>query len=342
MKYEYKGKEIYPIVGISHNAIAYFGGITMREFYQDKIKCARAWRIAVEKIQEHFGDLLSLKSITGPHISYGHIICLGAPVIFPENTEPNVKPIIASIDEGIEFLLAKRNIDYSQQPIFKHYYEICSYLKEQFPERNVQFSGMGYEGPITSAILMRGPDFIYDIIDEPEKAKQFLAMLTDSIVNFRLFINNVNGIPEINPNGAGLCDDFASLISPDMWPEFVVPYWNQCYEKITTGKRSLHCENLAPGHLKYLKEVKLSHFQPSVSKMLTIENIKANTDVPFDWLLYSFEITEMSDFEISEWVDKTVQAGIVKIRTQFGRYALENDKMDRILAFYKAFEKYKI
>jgi hypothetical protein len=167
-------------------------------------------------------------------------------------------------------------------------------------------------------------------------------MLTNSIADFCHFINRVNGIPEVNPNGAGLCDDFASLISPNMWPEFVIPYWNQYYEKITTGKRWLHCENLAPEHIKYLKEVNLSHFQPSVSKMLTIENIKENTDVPFDWLLYAFEIIEMNDLQIEEWVDKTVQAGITHVRTQFGRYACENNKLDRILAFYKAFEKYKI
>ncbi len=342
VKYEYKGNEIYPIVEIYHDAIVYLGGITMREFYQDKVKCAKAWRIAGEKIHEYFGDLLSIKNITGPPISYGHIICLGSPVIFPENTEPNVRPMLASIDEGIDLLLKKRDIDYSQHPLFKHYYDICGYLKEQFPEQNVQFSGMGYEGPITTAVLLRGHDFIYDIIDEPEKAKIFLTMLTNSIADFCHFINRVNGIPEVNPNGAGLCDDFASLISPNMWPEFVIPYWNQYYEKITTGKRWLHCENLAPEHIKYLKEVNLSHFQPSVSKMLTIENIKENTDVPFDWLLYAFEIIEMNDLQIEEWVEKTVQAGITHVRTQFGRYACENNKLDRILAFYKAFEKYKI
>jgi hypothetical protein len=49
----------------------------------------------------------------------------------------------------------------------------------------------------------------------------------------------------------------------------------------------------------------------------------------------------MTDEEIEEWVDNAVRAGIRKIRTQFGRYAWKEGKMDRILAFYKAFEKYK-
>ena len=49
----------------------------------------------------------------------------------------------------------------------------------------------------------------------------------------------------------------------------------------------------------------------------------------------------MSDVQIQKWVDKTVEAGVSIIRTQFGRYTCQSGKLDRIKAFYKAFEKYK-
>jgi len=342
MKYAYNDVEIHPSVEIYHDAIVHLGGITMSEFFKDKVKCAQAWRIGLKRIYEYFGDMLPLRAVSGPPISYGHIICLGSPVTYPENAEPNVKPMFSNIDEGIALLEAKKDIDYGAQPLFKHYYELCNYLNEQFPDQNVRFSGMGAQGPLTSAILMRGQDFIYDVYDEPEKAKRFLSLLTDSIVGFHHFTNKVNGMLEVNPHSAGLADDFASLISPDMWSEFVVPYWNQYFEGLTTGTRSVHCENLAPAHLKYLKDVRLSHYQPSVSNLLTIENVKANTDIPFDWLLYSYNITEMSDTEIEQWVDKTVEAGIILVRTQFGQYACETNKLDRVKAFYKAFDKYKM
>ncbi len=342
MKYAYKGTEIKPSVEIYHDAIAYLGGVSMREFFLDKEKCAEAWRVAGEKIYDYFGDLLPMRSVSGPPISYGHIICLGCPVEYPEDGEPNVKPVFTSIDEGIKALKEKENIDYSMQPIFKHYYEMCSFLQEKFPDQKVGLSGLGLEGPLTSAILMRGLDFLYDLYDEPEKTKEFLSLLTDSIIGFKRFINRINGLPEIDPEGCGLADDFASLVPPDLWPEFVVPYWNRYYEGLTTGSRSVHCENLSPAHLKYLRDVNLSHYQPSVSNMLTLENVKANTDIPFDWLLYAYHITEMSDEQIQEWVDRTVEAGVTLIRTQFGQYACSIGKLDRIKAFYKAFEKYRI
>ncbi len=342
MKYAYNGVTIRPSVEIYHDSIAWLGGITLKEFFWDKEKCAQAWKIGHKKIKEYFGDILPLRAVAGTPISYGHIICLGAPVTYPENTEPNVKPMLSSIDEGIELLVEKKDIDYSKQPLFHHYYDLCNYLKEQFPDQNVGFSGMGAQGPLTSAVLLRGQDFIYDVYDEPEKVKKFLSLLTDSIINFHRFTKRVNDQPEINPHGTGLADDFASLIAPDMWPEFVIPYWNQYYEGLTTGRRSVHCENLAPAHLKYLKYTGVSHFQPSVSDLLTIENIKANTDIPFDWLLYAYRITQMNDEEIQKWVDKTVEAGITLIRTQFGQFTCEAGKLDRIKAFYKAFEKYKV
>lgn len=341
MMCEYKGVEIRPSVEIYHDAIVHLGGITMREFFKDKVKCAEAWKTGREKIYSYFGDMLPLRAVSGPPISYGHLICLGAPVEFPEDSEPNVKPMVSSIDEGIEVLSAKKDINYSEQELFKHYYDLCNYLSTQFPNQNVSFSGMGAQGPLTSAVLMRGQDFFYDMYDEPDKVKEFLHLLTSSIIDFHKFTNSINGVPEVSTTGRGLADDFASLIPPDMWRDFVVPYWNQYFEGLTTGKRSVHCENLSPTHLKYLKDVKLSHYQPSVSDLLTLENVKANTDIPFDWLLYSYHITEMSDEQIQEWVDKTIEAGVTLIRTQFGKFTCQTGKLHRIKSFYKAFDKYR-
>ncbi len=81
-------------------------------------------------------------------------------------------------------------------------------------------------------------------------------------------------------------------------------------------------------------------YQPSVAQRLTLDNVRANTDVPFDWLLYAYRVTEMSDTQIQKWVDSAVEAGVTRIRTQFGKYAWSTGKIDRIEAFCRAFEKY--
>ena len=141
--------------------------------------------------------------------------------------------------------------------------------------------------------------------------------------------------------GGSLADDFASMISPSLWPEYVIPYWNTYFENTTSGiNRFLHCENTCPEQLRYLKDAGITMYQPSVAQRLTLDNVRANTGVPFDWLVYAYRVTEMSDTQMQKWVDSAVEAGVTRIRTQFGKYAWSTGKIDRIEAFCRAFEKY--
>lgn len=345
MKYAYQGKEIYPQVEMYHDVIPYLGGISDREFYTDPQACIEAWRKANAAMSEFFCGYFQTKAPTAPPFSYGHLVCLGAPYRIPEHGEPNVKPFAEDIDEAIEILKAKRGQDFSDNDLFRHYVMMNTEIEKAFPGTKVPLAtGLGYEGIITSAVLMRGQDFLCDLYDEPEKVHEFLNLLNESIIEYKKFLNAFHGRPILDTYGSWLADDFASLVPPTMWQEFVTPYWRQFFENVTVpnGKRTVHCENTIPAQLRYLKEVGLGHYQPSVADALTIENIRENTDVPFDWLLYAFHIVNMTDAEIEAWVDSTVQAGIRKVRTQFGRYAWSIGKMDKLMTFYKAFDKYRV
>jgi len=342
MKYSYQQNELFPVVEVYHDIIPYLSGIGMKDFYMDKQKCAYAWKTSTEKLRNYYGDLFPMRKPSPPPISYGHLICIGAPVNFPDDGEPNVSHFAHSIDEAIDILKAEKGKDFSKNEMFQHYLDEWSYLKASFPGDNISFTGFGDEGPITSAVLMRGQDFYCDLYDEPQKCGVFLKLLTDSIVDYNKLIRRINKQPEIQESGY-VADDFASLIPPTMWDEFVIPFWNQIYEGLCNGKeRFVHCENLMPVHLKHLKNAKITHYQPSVSCKITLENIKENLDpsITYDWLLYAFHITDMTDKQIEDWVDRTVHAGVSIIRTQVGAYACQRDRLDKITAFFRAFEKY--
>ena len=342
MKYHYNQKEIFPIAEIYHDIIPYLSKIGMKDFYMDKEKCVYAWKTATKILKEYFGDLFPMRKPAPAPISYGHLISIGAPVTIPDDGEPNISPFAGSIEEAIEFLKEKKGKDFSKNEMFQHYLDVWNHLKEVFPEDSIPFTGFGDEGPVTSAVLMRGQDFFSDLYDEPEKCGEFLKLLTESIVDFVKTYRKINKQPEIQESGY-IADDFASLISPGMWDEFVVPYWNQQYESLCDGKtRFVHVENLYPDHLKYLKKAGITHYQPSVSEKITLENVKENLDpdITFDWLLYSFRITEMTDRQIEDWVDKAVNAGVSIIRTQLGAYTCQKNKLDRIIKFIEVFEKY--
>lgn len=358
LQYAYKGNEIRPWAGYSpYHIYAYFADVSAREYFNNPRAIAHAYRVGSEKIKAYFGDLLP---VLGPHpfpFSYGHLVCLGGEYEMPENTEPNVHPFAGSADEAIRILKEKKGMDFGSHPLVRHYVDLNDALRRELPGMEIPFYGPHPQGPFTSAMLMRGVDFIYDIVDEPDKAEELLSLMTDSIIEYRRFLAQMNGLPFPDPDGSGihdgmpprypfgpaLMDDFAAQASPDMWPRFVIPFWNRIYESATTGPhRFLHCEDMKPPHLQYLQDAKITYYQPSVSNHLTVDIIKAHTDVKIDWLLYSFRIVDMTDSEIQEWVDQTVEAGVRVIRTQFGPHTHRKGKMDRILAFFKAFEKYRV
>ncbi len=344
MRYEYNGKAFYPIVEIYHDVIPYLADITDKEFYWDGEKCAAAWKKANAAIEDYFGSRLDVRVPSAPPLSYGHLVSLGAPLRIPEEGEPNVRPFVSSLEEGIELLKSKKGCDFFDNPIAQHYIAVNNLLQKHFPEYKISpIAGYGYEGIITSAILMRGQDFLCDLYDDPELVHEFLSLLNESIIDFVKAQRRINNQPEVNPSFTGCCDDFASLIPPYMWEEFVVPYWKRYYEALSSGgTHFMHCENTYPEQLRYLRAAGITRYQPSVAERLTIENVRENTDLPFDWLLYAYRIVDMTDTQIEEWVDQTVQAGIWKIRTQFGKYAWSIGKMDKILTFLNAFEKYRV
>jgi len=315
----------------------YLADLKLDEIYKSSAACAKAFKVGRKKVKEIFGPEIITGSPSCAPISYGHIICLGSPVTFPEDSEPGVQPIYKSIDEGIKAL--KKEIDFRKNSLFKHYIDMWHYLQKTFPDEKVSFSGFGWEGPITTAVLLRGTSFYLDILDIPEKAKEFLYLVTDSIIKFSYFTRKINGEPLINSEGSGLADDLSSLISPSLWNEFVIPYWNKYYEGLTTGKRGIHVENLKPGHLKYLKEVNVVHYDPSISKDLSPRIIKDKIDIPFGWRLASFDLVQMSKEEVNKWICNSIKEGANSIFHILEKPSCQNRNIEKIKIFIKTCKK---
>jgi len=316
-----------------HEAYAYLSGLKLDEIYKDYFSCAKAFEVGRKKIKEIFGEQVVVGSPSCAPISYGHIICLGVPVSFPEDSEPGVRPIYKNIDEGIDAL--KKDVDFSKNELFKHYLGMWEYLKNKFPDEKVYFSGFGWEGPITTAVLLRGTDFYMDIFDCPEKVKNFLSLVTESVIKFVYFTRNINNEPPINSESSGLADDLSSLISPSLWDEFVIPYWERYYSGLTTGKRTIHVENLKPEHLPYLKKVNISYYDPSVSPALSPKIIKEKIDIPFEWRLPSFQLRDMKKGDVRKWIYEMIKEGADTLFHIIGKECCLGNNPDKVKEFIK-------
>ncbi|RLE09917.1 hypothetical protein DRJ00_02985 [Candidatus Aerophobetes bacterium] len=289
------GRFSWNVSVVQEMVFPYLAGVRMDEFFLKEESCAKSFRIGREKLKEIFGkeidnDEITLPQVSGPHLSYGHLACLGAKILFPEDSEPVPKPLYSTIKEAVNALRGKISFE----------------------------------------------KFFLDLYDHPKLAKKFLELLTQSIVEFVHFIRKLNGHPEIDQERGGLCDDFSSLISPSLWPDFVLPYWEKYYQGTTSGARSIHVENLTPEHLKYLEEINVVLYDPSVSPKLTPDIIRRRISIPFMWRLHSFQVSTMSKQDIRNWVFQTVRRGASYIYTSIDRNTLKADGPEKIRAFIKA------
>ena len=338
-------RKINRVAEIVQDATIYLGGVTVCEYFTQPSVFKKMWETSRRKFDEMFGEtrehIIIYPGIHCPAISYGHLGCIGAKIRYPEDSEPNMLQMVDSVDDGIKWL--KSGWDFSKSDIFKHYDAYHRKLKEDFPDRKIPFSGLGRQGPVTSAVLMRGQDFYIDMYEHPKESKEFLRLLTDSIIEYEKFICGINNVALPDNSGAGICDDFAGLVAPNMFDEFVVPYWNRLYEGLTVaGTRWLHCEGMSHAHLPYLAKCKISYFQPSVSPLLSCQMLAEDLRIPYDWLLPSFELQNMEAVKIERWVDDTVKTGVQSIRAQAGKYLLENYGTEKIYNYLNAFEKYDL
>jgi len=327
-------------VEIYIDALIYLGGTGFGEYYTQPSVFKKAWETSRRSLEEMFGGVMEYMSLPGlscPPLSYGHLGCIGAKIRYPENSDPNMVQMVDSVEEGIKWLERGRN--FSESDLFKLYYAYHEKIKEDFPDKKVWFSGLGKEGPITSAVLMRGQDFYVDMYEKPEESKKFLRLLTESLIKFEKFMRKINNLAATGEPNADIADDFAGFVAPNMFDEFVVPYWNQFYGETTvTGMRGLHCEGMSRAHLPYLAKCNIGYYQPSVSPLLTCEMLAEDLKIEYDWLLPTFELADMDKTQISKWVEKTAATGVPLIRTQAGRYLLQNYGAEKIYYYLEAFD----
>lgn len=190
----------------------------------------------------------------------------------------------------------------------------------------------GQEGPITSAVLLRGSAFYQDLLDSPKVAHHLLSVVTQTYVDFVKFVRRCNGQPERGP--VGIADDMAGTISPAMWPEFVIPYWTRIYQALGSGHRSLHSELLRPAHLALLLQLELDSLDPGNDQYLTVEDLVANLGATtFWWNLFTVrDMLNGTAESIRELYAASVRAGARHIMTELCR----GTPPDNIRAFVQA------
>ena len=321
------------VASSSQGALREITGTPIREFNLNPDACIDAYRRGRPMIREVFGDEVGLPGLITPAISYGHVNCLGSELLFPEGGEVAQTHIYGSLEEGIEAL--REPVDFASAGMAPFYLDFRARMQEAFPGETIGFS-FGLEGPITTAYEVRGDGFFTDILDDLSLACEFMQALIDSILGFHRFLCSVGDRPVINPHGAGMCDDLSSFIPPRVFRDIVLPYWDQYYSGMTTGRRNAHVEDLRAEQLPFLEEIGLSWYDPSISPKLNPQIIAANCRVPFAWRLGSFHYREMSCEDVEDFVFQAAADGASAVTTNVAETMCNEQGVAKVHAFIRA------
>lgn len=321
-------------VSASYMALLEATGIKIKEMFLSPEAGIELYKTGRPLIRDLFGPEVMLPAPMTPPVSYGHINTLGAELLFPDDGEVNHGILCNSLKEGIEIL--QKPIDFANAGMVPFYLDYRGKMRQAFPNEKVYFAYKG-EGPLTTAYLLRRDEFFYDPYDNPELTKQFLKLITDSRIKFDQFLlREIHGLPEINSESAGLADDCAAMFSQELWPEFVMPYFEQYFNAMTTGKRTMHIEDLRPDQLHFLEQLRLVNYDPAVSPKINPRIISESIRVPFQWRLCNFHYPELSVREVSDFVYQAAADGASKVLTSVCHGMCNNESVEKVHSFIAA------
>ena len=276
-------------IGMYDSLLAANAGVSLKSLHFDVDAIIKA-ADAIKPLADELGI-----DPPAPHIAgfgYPHVASLGASIEFPEDGEPNVFPMIKS-PEDIDNL--KEPDDYLAAPIIQTRLKIVAELGKRRKDAVSQRIGHPMEGPLTTAVLLMGQDFLMLPYDDPQRAHLLLSFCTESALHYiEALHRHYNGNDPMKPKPGGIPDDFAGMLPPDMFGEFVVPYWNRIYEGLKATKRSLHSELLREEHLPFLRELNISHYDPSADKYLNPELLKNKCPCPFMSRIQAWEMRDLT------------------------------------------------
>lgn len=246
-------------------------------------------------------------------IAYEGIAALGGEYLF----QPDHQPMIAN--QG-HILTTPEQIDALTVPDpwrnarFLHLRAWQEELNRRFPGETV--CGLaGQEGPITSAGLLRGQQFFFDCLDDPARAHKLLDVVTEMYIIWNRASDQACGVGERKT--VGIVDDYAGLLSPAMWGEFVLPYYRRIISALGPQGCYLHTELLRREHLPLLRDLHLLHLDLGDDQYLSPQDaMELLPGMDFDWHIYTIpEMQQGTPEGIRRRMFELVELGVRDIRT---------------------------
>jgi uroporphyrinogen-III decarboxylase len=156
----------------------------------------------------------------------------GSETTWPDDDYPWTEPFIEEITEVYQLKMPKAG----DSPLMEKVLETIRLFNE-WSGRNIPISLTDTQSPFnTASLIVRTEVLLTACYDNPAAVHHLLSMITDLLIDFSKMqmeaIGNKVALPgHIFPAGAergiSISDDNNSMISPEMYEEFILPYMNR-------------------------------------------------------------------------------------------------------------------
>lgn len=240
-------------LGVNEDVITEYGEANLSDYLSSPEVVVETWRKARPRIEEAFGMDLAPQPWPTSH-AFLESEALGQSIHWPEDSWPAPAGILLKEPKDIEKL--ELVTGFMSRPNTKILRDMRSYMQTKLgPEAGGLHEGMVGNGHITTARNLRGDDIFADMYERPEWCHRLFAFLAE---NHILCTQDLWRYQEIEqPSFFHIADDFAGMVSPPMFKEFVIPYWKRMFDVLGKGCDTvmIHSEVMHPEHLPYLHEL---------------------------------------------------------------------------------------
>ncbi len=257
-----------------------YTGIPQDAYYTDLEKMIQVCDIFPERFNEATGYRPQL-SYAPPRTAYEGVAALGGVIVFARDHQPMIRNQgrILTAPEQVDTLCAPdpwQNKRFLQSVVWQRE------LEQRFPGQIGPNSLAGQEGPVTTAGLLRGQEFFLDCLTDPQRAHRLLDVCTETYIRFYKASDAAHGITDRQT--IGIADDYAGLIKPEMWPEFVLPYYQRIIAALGAQGCHMHTELVRREHLPLLRDIKLASLNFGEDQYITAQDaLTALPGIPFGW-----------------------------------------------------------
>ena len=268
-------------VNIEPEVTTEYAGTTLGAYYTDPDVMVETEVRGRRKFYDVYGyGSPEVTSVEASHLFYACATVLGAKLVFPEDTSPQIEGRAISTLEDIKKLKIPEDI--GACGLVPHVIQRYEYLKRKSEVTGITpVFGLSNQSPLGTAIVLRGTDLFYDIVTDPDEVKALLEIVTETALRIIRFQEEFTGT---KVESVGMDDDYGGLVSPEIYEEFNFPYMKRIYEEFGKESRSIHTETLSKGHLKFLRRLGITNYDAWPYHDLSVEDVVEELpDLFFTW-----------------------------------------------------------